>query len=273
MIKKIKLYLGLQVAYFLVFLSRLFKIDLLTLAHREIGIGKSHSFEASGEKFLIEQWLPSIIKNNNPVLIDIGANIGNYSELLALNFKNGTIYSFEPNPETFKIFKKKTEQHDNIVAVNSGVGDKSQRLKLYTSKKNLTSVNSSTNYEALLDVFPSEEITSLEIELISLNSFMTDNKIKHIDFLKIDTEGFEFEILTNIKNIIYDNKIGIIQFEFNEVSLKKRTFLSDYYKLLSTNYNLYRLNSNKLIPLGTYKPIYEIFLFQNIIAVNKEIFR
>jgi hypothetical protein len=63
------------------------------------------------------------------------------------------------------------------------------------------------------------------------------------------------------------DRIDFIQFEFNEMNIISRVFLKDFYQILS-NYNLYRLDSNRLIPLFNYDSTNEIFKFQNFLAIH-----
>ena len=97
---------------------------------------------------------------------------------------------------------------------------------------------------------------------------MQKNNISTIDLLKIDTEGFELEALEGAKQLLSENRISMIQFEFNEVNIIKRRFLKDFNTIL-TGFDFYRLDENKLIPLNEWQPIHEIFMFQNILAIRK----
>ncbi len=67
--------------------------------------------------------------------------------------------------------------------------------------------------------------------------------------------------------MLSNGKIEVIQFEFNEMNVVSRTFLKDFYDILS-NYDLCRLDSNKLIPLFKYESKNEIFQFQNFLATQ-----
>ena len=103
----------------------------------------------------------------------------------------------------------------------------------------------------------------------TLDNFAKKEKIKKIDFLKIDIEGNELSVLEGAKNLIKGNKISLIEFEFNEMNAYSRTFFKDFINLLP-NFKFYRIMPKGLYKLGPYKPItHEIFAFQNILAVKK----
>ena len=99
---------------------------------------------------------------------------------------------------------------------------------------------------------------------------MQENDIPFIDFLKIDTEGYEMPCLIGAKESIENNKIKVIQFEFNTMNVYSKVFFKDF-DLLSDKYSLYRLIQDGLIPINTYDPIScELYEFQNILAINKK---
>jgi hypothetical protein len=79
------------------------------------------------------------------------------------------------------------------------------------------------------------------------------------------------EVLKGAVNMITSGRIDIIQFEFNEMHVIARVFFKDFYELLSQQYFLYRLNTDSLIPLKGYDTFYEVFKFQNIVAVNRKL--
>ncbi len=75
------------------------------------------------------------------------------------------------------------------------------------------------------------------------------------------------EVLSGAKALLAEGRIHFIQFEFNEMNIISRVFLKDFYDLLQ-GFSLYRLDSNRLIPLAGYSSTNEIFKFQNLLAVN-----
>jgi len=100
-----------------------------------------------------------------------------------------------------------------------------------------------------------------------LDEYCKANNVSQIDLLKIDTEGFELEALQGATELLRNKAIKIIQFEFKEVNIVKRRCLKDFYELLD-GFTFYRLDENRLIPLNEWQPIHEIFMSQNIVAIQ-----
>jgi len=263
-LKEIKSTIGNFGVRLIKFTAKRLKIDLIKLGYSENGILKSHSMKASGEVYFIDVFLKQKI-TSDCVLVDVGANTGTYSSLLRKGFPKAKIYSFEPNPNTFKVLSKNCG--DSVELINKGIGEAEGELNLYFDPDNLTSEQASSDPEILKTIAKAQNLTSEKIAVTTLDQFVEEYNIAEIDFLKIDTEGFELEALKGAKSLLESNKIGIIQFEFNEVNVVKRRFLKDFYDCLE-GFDFYRLDTNRLIPLGDWEPFHEIFKFQNIIAIQ-----
>lgn len=243
-------------------------LDLMTLAYNSIGILNYENEVVSGERFFINKVLKDYLKGPNPVLLDVGANIGKYAIALSREFPDAKIFSFEPNKNTFDILKQNVKE--KAECINAGLGSELKTGKIYTYEDSVTSEHASI-YSDVFKVFhEAKKIVDLDFEMITVDNFCTQRGIKEIDLLKIDTEGNELEVLKGCGKMLSEDRIKIIQFEFGECDVFSRVFLRDFYEMLS-NYRIYRLNSNSLIPLFEYKSTNEIFRFQNFIAINKKL--
>jgi FkbM family methyltransferase len=262
--KKIKYALLSFVAFFL----NMFKINPLFFAYKQIGILKYENNQVSGEAYMIETFLKKFLKKD-AVTFDVGAHTGSYSLLLRKNYPDIQIFTFEPNPETFSILSQNVNQQDiNIFQLALGGNDTKAQIYSYSNEKD--SEHASLHKEVMTGLHHSKEVVTYDITVETLDTFCSRNKIERIDFLKIDTEGNEYEVLKGAKKFLSHNNVSIIQFEFNEMNVVSRVFLKDFYEILP-GYKFYRLDTKKLIPLGEYSPMNEIFQFQNIIAIRKDI--
>ncbi len=82
----------------------------------------------------------------------------------------------------------------------------------------------------------------------------------------MDVEGGELAILEGAHQLIKEARLGVIQFEFNEMNIISHSFLHDFRKLLP-NYRIYRLLPAGLLPLPEDPLLSEIFGFQNLVAI------
>lgn len=271
-IKKTKTLLMISSKKLILYLSRQLHIDLFMLAIRNVGILNSGNMEKTGEKYVLTDLLPLKIKSDNPVLFDVGGNTGEYTLALKNSFPTSTIYSFEPNPKAYQKIIENIKNYDKIIPVNSGLGSKVGTETLYSYSKVENSTLGTLNKSALSELYNGidDVIEEISFQVDTIDDYCATHNIQEIDFLKIDTEGQELNVLKGAQNMINKDKIKIIQFEFNNFNVYYRVFLKDFYYILK-NYDFYRTNIQGLVPLGGYDTINEIFKFQNIIAISKNI--
>lgn len=248
-----------------------FNTHLHNLSLRGLGILNSEGPDITGENNFFKNILS---KYDISVVFDIGANTGGYAQLVRDLLPQAAIYSFEPNPNIFNELSKSTKD-SKIKIYQIGLSDIRGKAKLWDfaddAKLKSTQPTStlSSVYKEVITKFHKQKPKSYEIKTDTIDNFCNDKKIKRIDFLKVDTEGSEYEVLKGASAMLLKNNIKIIQFEFNEMNVYSRVFFKDFVDLLE-NYNLYRLLPYGLFPISNYQPKHhEIFAFQNIIAINK----
>lgn len=72
----------------------------------------------------------------------------------------------------------------------------------------------------------------IKVDLITGAEFCIQKGISKIDFLKIDVEGLEFQVLKGFLDFIENQKIKVVQFEYGPMNIESRTFLKDFYDFL-----------------------------------------
>jgi FkbM family methyltransferase len=239
---------------------------LLRTALRGLGFNNWQSMEQSGENWAIQRLLPSLIKKPNPLMLDIGAHQGEYSHELLKVYPDATIHAFEPHPRTFGLLQSKADSRLKLHA--AAMGAAAGEAELYDRKGNDGSVHASLSQDAVRTIYQDDVIVH-RVKVITLDEFMTENGIASIDFLKIDTEGFEMDVLNGAEAALAGGKIGIIQFEFNSMHVGRHQFLEDFTRRLE-GHRLYRLLKDGMVALDRLKVVErEIFAFQNIVAIPK----
>ncbi len=145
------------------------------------------------ESALLKKWLPYI--SSNKVILDIGANLGNHTLFWASHLSYEKIFSFEPyRPNYERLFNNiKNNGLQNIYPICKGVGNK-------CGFTNITEFHEDNYGGTTL----SQEISESggEIPLTDIDSFCSENGLSQVDFIKIDTEGFELNVLNGMKNCL-----------------------------------------------------------------------
>ena len=243
---------------------------IFSLALGAKGYKNYGSFDQTGEKNFIK-----IISGSLKLTLDIGANTGKYTQLILDETKSNVI-SFEPLKEAFKDLKNIEKVYpERLKAFNYAVGDKNEYLDLNTSNSKSEKASFSKDTDKLT-FYEQENNIKINTEVITLDSFFKNNpKLldeKELDFIKIDTEGFELEVIIGAKNLIEKKKPKFIQLEFNWHQLFKKQTMYEFSKYLE-NYDLYQLLpfGKKLIRVDPIRPETNIFHLSNFVYIRKDI--
>lgn len=248
-------------------------IDPTLMAYRRIGILNYETAAVSGERHLIERTLVGRIASPEPVLIDVGANRGEMSLALRAAFPAARIVAFEPNPQTFAVLGAATAA-SSIECVASALGSQPGQLVLHSYRDDPTSGHA-TLYPRMFELYQNygvkaaADLARFEIPVTTLDDYCDGHRIARIDFLKLDVEGHELEVLKGARGLLQRAAIDHLQFEFTDCNVWSRTFLRDFYDALE-GFEFFRLLPGGLLPLGAYSARNEVFQYQNILAIRKE---
>lgn len=244
---------------------------LLSVALRGRGYENCCSPWVTGEAHFIDLFS----KLQPKLCVDVGANKGQYSRLL-LEKTGADVIAFEPLPETFKkLGILKSEYGSRFTPQNFGVGaNDHETLELFYSKDKteLATFSTESNHVSYVSAANDNKIL---LPLVSLDFFFRSSNINpaiEIDLLKVDTEGFEMEVLLGAKETLSLRKPKFIQIEFNWHQLYRSHTLYAFSKILD-GYILYQVLpfNNGLVRRDPERPDTNIYRYGNFIFVRKDI--
>jgi FkbM family methyltransferase len=216
----------------------------------------------------------TFLKNNNltkiNLIIDVGAHKGESINLFLRNMIVKRIISFEASPLNFKCLEKNknyyTKKFPNteITIENIALSSEDKIITFNqfdeSSSSTMNDINEESKYFkkkfSLLNFKNKKKIyESFEIKTETLGNYMEQNNLKRVSFLKIDTEGYEYEILKGLKNKI--EIIDTIMFEhhYDNMIIKKYTF-KDINSFLKNN-NFHQIYKSKMPFRKTFEYIYQ----------------
>jgi FkbM family methyltransferase len=170
--------------------------------------------DINGEAYFLNHWTQQAKKyRTRPIVFDVGANEGDFTQML-LERCDADVYCFEPNPETAARLRARLESNQNVQIRNVALGERGGSMLLYDqSGKSGTGLATAIG-EVFSDIFR-EETKTVEVPVTTLDDFVAKNSISRIDLLKIDTEGFEYPVLSGAQKTLESGIVEWIQFEFN----------------------------------------------------------
>lgn len=130
--------------------------------------------------------------DNKATILDIGANVGYFSLFMFNLYRSITIYAFEPIPANYELLEKYHSENPDLDfhILNQAVGLENDKLILnYDAADKFTT--SATVFNTL------SQPDTIEVKSVTLSSVAQGNHIHQIDFLKLDCEGSEYDILYN----------------------------------------------------------------------------
>ncbi len=157
---------------------------------------------------------PGFELREGDTVFDIGAHIGLFALYAARNVRGSDIYAFEPEPQNFVLLEenKKLNSARNIQTIPKAVAERSGERELMLSE---SAAGHSFAYEET-----TTPRTRLSVPTVTLEDAMKECAVGRIDFLKLDCEGAEYEILFTAPHTILDT-IRVISMEYHEIDNKR----------------------------------------------------
>ena len=148
------------------------------------------------------------------VLFDIGANSGQSVRTFKDLFPTSLIYSFEPSPTVYEQLVENVKVYDDVRTNNSAVGSASgEQILLENSNSDMSSFMRPGRLG-----WGKVEKESL-VKVVTLDDYCTANQVPFISLLKIDTQGYELEVLKGAQTLMREDRIQMIYLEVNFAEL------------------------------------------------------
>lgn len=153
------------------------------------------------DKQILEMCLPFL--GTTPVIFDVGACKGEYTDYVLSKIPKANCLLFEPNPDLFRTLK-----HENKYQV--ALSDKSGEIGFYVCLGKHNELSSVYDREVFKQTGSVKEV----VNATTVDIFCAENNIDSIDFLKIDVEGAEFDVLKGANNMMLQKRVKYIQVEY-----------------------------------------------------------
>ena len=163
-------------------------------------------------------YVKRLLGNNQPVIFDVGANVGNITSEYLKDFPKAKIYCFEPNPIIFRDLHFRFKEDSRVQCLELGLSNNERSKTL--------NCNANADTSSFLDISPNaDDIWQLKntfqrvdqkiVSCSTLDKICKDKKIDSIDLLKLDCQGFERFVLQGGVRLLSNLKIKLI---YTEVS-------------------------------------------------------
>lgn len=178
---------------------------------------------------LNQPWLHAL---DIATILDIGANVGQFSTVINTIFPKANIYAFEPLPDCFQKLKLRMAGCEKFTGLNFGLGDQSGSLMF---ERNAYSPSSSflEIADAHKEAFPKTRNTeTVEVKIERLDTLVKDLFITSPLLVKIDVQGYEYQVLCGGEQTIKNARLVITETSFVSLYKNQRLF-DDVYRILT----------------------------------------
>ncbi len=183
----------------------------------------------------------------NDTILDVGAFIGDFTIYAAHKAPQGFVYAVEPDSENSSLLQKNIaiNAYTNVFLHPCGIGgsDEIRVLHRHSASYGASSLFSPLqHYRRKLKILPSSEQKNIDIQLYTVETFLQDNRIKQVDYVKLDCEGMEYEILLSIPDTILRSiRCFVVEFhalfDISKLREKKEKILE---KFRMNNFTIYQ---------------------------------
>jgi len=235
---------------------------VIRVFQQSIGFGYDSGIQNEVKVFSIEL---SKFKIEKPVILDVGANLGDWSKTIKTYFPKAEIHAFEPSRVTYLDLVDSLRVIENVSTYNFGLGEAEQsQLLFYDNEKS----GMASLYRRDLSRISIEFDKFEKVEIKRLDNWLMESRVK-ANVLKIDVEGHELSVLRGLGEHLHEFKL--IQFEFGGTDIDSRTFFQDFWNFFrNTNFSLYRLTPRGKIPIRSYAETDEVFSFTTYLAIAEQ---
>lgn len=152
---------------------------------------------------------------NIRTIIDVGANKGQFAQMISKIFPKAHIYCFEPLSDPFKELSKWAErQNGRVCALNTALGDSEGDMHMFCHLEHSPSSSLLSSTEICEKLYPfTKKQTSIPVKLTTLDKIVANMSIPiHPDMLiKLDVQGYEDRVLRGGTEVLHKARVCILE--------------------------------------------------------------
>ena len=155
-----------------------------------------------------DELLPHFKSDSGDIVVDVGSHIGHHTLIAAKRVgPKGKVIAIEADPKNFEILNKNIELNklnDNVVTMNNAASSKEEKIKLFTPEKDA----GQTIFNTIISTRVTHNEKFIEVNANTLDNLLNENgiSVKEVNWIKIDVEGAELEVLKGAHNILSKSK-------------------------------------------------------------------
>jgi FkbM family methyltransferase len=155
-------------------------------------------------------------------VFDVGAHVGQSAALFADTFPAARVHSFEPDPESYAHLQALAAAYPRVTTINAAVGERDGEATFFVNEFSQTnSLLKATEGAGRFLVGPHglDQRKETTVRVITLDRYCVEERIERIDLLKLDTQGYELQVLDGARGLLERQAVPLIYVEVGFVTL------------------------------------------------------
>lgn len=207
-----------------------------------------------------EAWLAGVVAPSSSCFVDVGANVGAWAvEFARCMPPQGRGLLFEPNPKTAAELRTRVAKWPGLEVIEAAAGQKRGRATFLAE-----------DYFGETSSFYSSTIrlptTAVEVDILALDDVLSERGVDRVDMLKIDAEGHDFHVIEGAENYLRQQRISVLQFEYNRCWAEAGSTLTRAFSFLGAMGYETRLLRRRSLDVFDVASVGEFFAYSNFVA-------
>jgi FkbM family methyltransferase len=137
------------------------------------------------------------------VVLDVGANVGQTIDGISRVYPAAEIFAIEPVGASFKLISDRFSSNQNVHCIHAAMGSKARSTRI-------TARGTASNNKIVDENFVGDQES---VEMITGDTLCFARGLAEVSFLKIDTEGYDLEVLLGFRQMLKTERISLVQVE------------------------------------------------------------
>lgn len=230
--------------------------------------------ERNGEYWLLEQYLA--VAKPGQVLFDVGAFLGDWTLAASRTARSSGIhiprvFAFEPAASTRTILAANLASLDTVDIIPFALSSEAGEATFYSTQvasgnDSRSAVASGTN-----SLNPESGESREQVHVSTFDTFVSENHISSIGMVKIDTEGYDLNVLAGARQALLSGAVEVVQFEYNWRWLLNHASLRNVFELIEgTPYALGKLERRSIAFFNEWHFEMDRYFENNYVLVRKD---
>lgn len=217
----------------------------------------SHDMLVNGEALALRR----LARLGLGVVLDVGGHEGQWTQQVISASPSAYVHCFEPQPALGDVLEARFGSHPRVTVHRCALGSRSGRAILHVNPRDTALTSLVQGDEPTVDV---------EVDVRCGDDVLRREGIAEVDFLKVDAEGHDLEVLKGFHDALSSGAVRVVQFEYNLWNIHSRVLLADFYELLDPlGYALGKVHPDG-VDFRPYSTAYENWVGPSCIAVRRE---